>query len=270
MKKINLVSLIVTVFIISWLGILPSLLIAYKVSIPGFFKHFDLLMTLGPILGATIFIYYSQGKVGLKGLFKRLLFFKAKPFVIAIAVFSPIIYIYLAAKIGFSLSSASWPSSFDTTTIIINGFIFFLSYLIINTEEIVWRGVVFDQLLATNSFIKSCAIIAPIWWLFHVPLFLFPEGHPAGYGLLEFTIIVIAQTIILGWIYTNSNRSLLYVHLHHQLNNGVAQAFPIFPVFIAGNMLPFWCFISIMMIIAILLLINSIKEEHRATISQKA
>ena len=68
--------------------------------------------------------------------------------------------------------------------------------------------MVFDQLVNKHGFLKSCIILAPIWWLFHIPLFLFLGGHQAGYGLMEFTFIVIAQTFVLGWIYVNSKRSL--------------------------------------------------------------
>ena len=260
MKKINLIKLIITVFVISWIGVLPSLLLAYNIDIPNFLKHLEHLMTLGPILGAIIFVYKAQGKQGLKNLFKRLIYIKAKPIVIAIAVLSPIVYSYLAAKIGFMLSDSEWPSSFNTSTIISNGIMIFVMYLIVNTEEIAWRGVVFDKLFKKYNFLKACSIIAPIWWLFHIPLFLFPDGHPGGYGILGFTIIVIAQTIILGWIYVNSNRSLFYTHIHHQLINGFGQAFPIFPALIGDNMLPFWCFVTIMLLIAFILLIIMLKE----------
>lgn len=253
--KVNLTKLLITVFIISWIGVLPSLLIAYEFKIPKIFIHFDILMTLGPILGAVIFIFKSQGRRGLKNLFKRLLFFKSKPLVIIIALISPIIYSYLAAKIGFDLLESSWPTAFNSKTIIANGVMIFVMYLIINTEEIVWRGVVFDKLLDKYNFIQSCLIIAPIWWLFHIPLFLFPGGHPAGYGIIGFSIIIIAQTLILGWIYVKSNRSLFYSHIHHQLNNGFGQAFPIFPVLIGGEILPFWVFCGLILILALTLLI---------------
>lgn len=262
MKPINLTKLIITVFIISWIGVLPSLLIAYQFKIPSALKHLDLLMTLGPIIGAIVFIYKAQGKQGLKSLFKRLLYVRAKPIVIIIALFSPIIYGYLAAKIGFLFMGEPWPSRFDITAILTNGFMIFLMYLIINTEELVWRGIVFDQLLKNNSFIKSCLIIAPIWWLFHIPLFLFPEGHQAGYGIFEFTIIVISQTLILGWIYVQSNRSLFYVHVHHQLVNGFGQAFPIFPVLIGGKIIPFWMFCGLMLILALLLLLTHVLRRN--------
>jgi membrane protease YdiL (CAAX protease family) len=255
MKKLNLVKLIITVFVISWIGVLPSLLISYGIEIPSILKNLHILMILGPILGASIFIYRTSGKQGLKNLFKRLFFFKARPLVIAVAIVAPILISYLAAFFGLKISGANWPASFDAITILTNGLMVFAAYLVVNTEEIVWRGVVFDRLFEKHGFIKSCLIIAPIWWLFHIPLFLYPGGHPAGTGLLAFTLMVVSATFILSWIYVKSNRSLFYVHVHHQLINGFGQAFPIFPVLIAGNLVPVWVFSSLMVVMGIALIL---------------
>ncbi len=238
MKSLNLLWLIATVFIISWLGVIPGLLIAYGVEIPTALTYLEILMTLGPILGALTFIYAAHGRQGLKDLFRRLLIFRASPLLIMVAIAAPILVSFLAAFVGLRFSDTAWPAGFTALTILTNGLMIFAVYLIVNTEEIVWRGVVFDRFLQKHGFIKSCLILMPIWWLFHIPLFLYPEGHQAGYGILEFTFIVIAQTFILGWIYVSSNRSLFYVHIHHQLINGFGQAFPIFPVFIGGDLLP--------------------------------
>jgi membrane protease YdiL (CAAX protease family) len=238
MKSLNLPWLIATVFFISWLGVTPGLLIAHGVEIPAALAYLEILMTLGPISGAIIFIYAAHGKRGLKDLFRRLLIFKARPLLIMVAIAGPILVSFLAAFVGLRISGAAWPEGLVAVTILTNGLMIFAAYLIINTEEIVWRGVVFDRFLQKQGFVKSCLMIIPIWWLFHIPLFLYPGGHQAGYGIPEFTLIVIAQTFILGWIYVNSNFSLFYVHVHHQLINGFGQAFPIFPVFIGGILFP--------------------------------
>ncbi|MEM8887182.1 MAG: type II CAAX endopeptidase family protein [Bacteroidota bacterium] len=242
MKEIKIFSLIATVFLISWIGVIPNLLSAYGFEIGTFLKLLDVLMILGPILGACIVVYFYQGKVGLRQLFQRLLIFKAGPLPILIALLAPILFAGLAAYLGHLFSDTPWPPTYDISSILLNGFIIMLGYLILNTEEIAWRGVVFDRLLDKYGFLKACLILAPIWGLFHLPLFLFPGGHPAGYDLDVFSLIVFGQTFILGWLYVRTKRSLVYVHLHHQLNNGFAEAFPIFPIFIGGNMLPIWMF----------------------------
>jgi membrane protease YdiL (CAAX protease family) len=256
MKTLNLPWLIATVFVISWLGVTPGLLIAYGVEIPPALAYLEILMTLGPILGAIVFIYAAHGKQGLKDLFGRLLIFRASLLLIVVAIATPIIVSFLAAFAGLRISGTAWPEGYVASTILTNGLMIFAVYLVVNTEEIVWRGVVFDRFLQRHGFLKSCLMLIPIWWLFHIPLFLYPDGHQAGYGIPEFTLIVIAQTFVLGWIYVNSNRSLFYVHVHHQLINGFGQAFPIFPVFIGGNLLPVRTLCLLLIVLAAGLMIH--------------
>ena len=254
MNEIKIFPLIATVFFISWIGVIPSLLNAYGFEIGTFLKLLDVLMMLGPILGASIVVYFYQGKVGLRQLFRRLLIFKTGPLPVLIALLGPILFAGLAAYLGHFFSNSSWPQAYNISSILINGFIIMLGYLILNTEEIAWRGVVFDRLLDKYGFLKACLILAPIWGIFHLPLFFFPGGHPAGYGLGAFSLIVIGQTFILGWIYVRTKRSLVYVHLHHQLNNGFAEAFPIFPIFLGGNMLPIWMFAGLIFFFSLALI----------------
>lgn len=255
-KNINLPGMVLTVFAISWIGVLPSLLIAHGVEIPVPLRALGVLMVLGPLLGAMIFIYRAQGVAGWKAFFKRLLYFRASLLVVLVACAAPLVFAWLAAVVGHKLSDTPWPDSFGLSTVLVNGVTIFVSYLFLNTEELAWRGVVFDRLYDRFGFGTACLIIAPVWWLFHIPLFLYPGGHQAGYGLLPFTFIVIAQTIVLGWIYIAGNRSLAYPHLHHQLINGFGQAFPIFPVFIGGNQLPLWVLVGLMVALAAVLLLK--------------
>ncbi|MBT8205660.1 MAG: hypothetical protein KJO20_09820, partial [Eudoraea sp.] len=143
MKSINLRNLLLFVFVISWIGVLPQLLIAYGYKIPAFLGNLEILMTLGPILGAIIFIYKAHGKAGLKSFFSRLFRFKAPFYVILFVIFFPVILSLLSALIGLRLSDMPWPETFSASSIIGNGVLIFLVYLFINTEELVWRGIVF-------------------------------------------------------------------------------------------------------------------------------
>ena len=257
MKKIKLLPLITTIFFVSWLGVLPSLLIAHGMKLPAFLKNFHILMTLGTLLVSVIFVWIVQGRVGLKALFSRLLRIKASPLVFFVVIGLPIIIWLSGTWLGLTFSNTAWPQRYTFDHILMQGVINFVVYLVVNTEEIAWRGVVFDQLLQNNSYIRACLILAPIWWLFHIPLFMYPGGHPAGYGLVEFTLVVLSQTFILGWIYIKTNRSVLYVHLNHQLNNGFAEALPVFPVFIGGNLLPFRVTIGISALLAVVLVLSA-------------
>lgn len=266
MDKAILWKIIFLVFIISWAGILPSLLIAHNIPIPESLKGLNVLMTLGTLIGALIFVYKTNGKHGIKDLFSRLFYFKTSLIVMGIAIGFPLLNSFLSANIGFHLSETTWPETYTPQSILLNALSISAMYLLLNTEEFFWRGVVFDELLKKYSFLKSCLILGPIWWLFHLPLFLFPGGHLAGYGMEIFIPLVFAQTIILGWIYTKSNRSLFYVHMSHQLSNGLGEAFPIFPVFIQGNIMPSRIFTFLFVMLAIFLVWKHLKAKEGSII----
>lgn len=260
MKNVNLFKLVPLVFLLSWTGVVPSVLISYGYDLPDYFKHLEIMMTLGPLLATTVFIYSQNGKRGLKDFYSKLFVFRAKSFVILVAILIPIVVSALASYIGANIDGRDWLQSGNGLSVIGNGLIITIMYLILNTEELAWRGVVFDQLFEKHGFLKACLILGPVWWLFHMPLFLYANGHPAGYSLTEFSFIVITATIILGWIYVKGNRSLFYCHMHHQLMNGFAEAFPIFPIFVSMSLVPLWVFCGLLVLVAGGLVFSTIME----------
>ena len=260
MKPLDVRSLIILVFVISWIGVLPPLLTSYGYELPGWLNSLELLMTLGPLLGAIIYVYLKNGRKGLASFFGRLLRFKTSPYVLFIALVLPFIVVYVSAKLGLWFTETPWPEEFTFSSIISTGLMMFGIYLVVNTEELVWRGLVFDSLFDKYGFVKACLYLIPIWWLFHLPLFCFSGGHPAGVGIPEFSVLVVAMTLLLGWIYVKSNRSLFYVHIHHQLLNGFGQAFPLFPFFIDGNKGPNWVMVVLFLLIALFLARTSSKS----------
>lgn len=249
MKKDNLTKFYLLVFGISWIGVLPSLLIAYGINLPDVLKHFHWLMTLGPVSATVIYLYLEQGPEGVRALFRKVIRFRSSRSVIVFTLVLPVALAAIAAFAGLYISDTPWPVVHTPITILGNAIAITMMYLIVNTEEFAWRGVAFDNLFERYGFWKACLILGPVWWLFHLPLFLYPEGHPGGYGIPEFTVMVATQTLLLGWIYIKSGKSLFYPHLYHQLINGVTEAFPIFPIYIGFNKTPMWTFIIASMII---------------------
>ncbi len=263
MKKIHLPKLIAFVFIVSWIGIVPGLLKAHEIPIPNWVNFLSVFMVLGPLLGAVLFVYKSSGKAGLKQFFGRFLRFRTSLVVILIAIMTPVVLSFLGPYLGLKIAGVPWPEEFTTSSILRTAVITFLMYLVVNTEEFVWRGIVFDRFYDKFGYVKACLLLIPIWGIFHLPLFLFPGGHLAGYSVLDFAFLVIPSTFVLGWIYINSNRSLFYVHINHQLLNGVGQAFPLFPVFIGGLMAPVRVFCAIYSVVALALIIHQVWKGKR-------
>src|SRR5918993_216820 len=86
-------------------------------------------------------------------------------------------------------------------------------------EEIGWRGYVLPRLQSKMSALSASLLIAPIWALWHLPLWL--TGEPGRTPTLDtgFLVSAFALSIISTWVYNSTGGSLLMVVLAHATVN---------------------------------------------------
>jgi membrane protease YdiL (CAAX protease family) len=86
-------------------------------------------------------------------------------------------------------------------------------------EEIGWRGYVLPRLQSRMSALSAALLIAPLWGLWHLPLWLTGEpGHtPTLYT--GFLVSAFALSIITTWVYNSTGGSLLMVVMLHASAN---------------------------------------------------
>jgi uncharacterized protein len=86
-------------------------------------------------------------------------------------------------------------------------------------EEIGWRGYVLPSLQVRMSALSASLILAPIWALWHLPLWL--QGKPFQTPTLYagFVVSAFALSIFLTWVYNSTGGSLLLVVLLHATVN---------------------------------------------------
>jgi len=86
-------------------------------------------------------------------------------------------------------------------------------------EEIGWRGYVLPRLQTRMSALSASLILAPIWALWHLPLWL--QGKPFQTPTLYagFVVSAFALSILLTWVYNSTGGSLLLVVLLHATVN---------------------------------------------------
>src|SRR5215212_8607981 len=86
-------------------------------------------------------------------------------------------------------------------------------------EEIGWRGYVLPRLQSRMSALSASFIIAPIWALWHLPLWLQggPVHTPTVYA--AFVVSAFALSVLLTWVYNSTGGSLLMVVLLHATVN---------------------------------------------------
>jgi len=86
-------------------------------------------------------------------------------------------------------------------------------------EEIGWRGYALPRLQAGRSALSASLILAPIWALWHLPIWL--QGKPFQTPTLYagFVVSAFALSVILTWVYNSTGGSLLLVVLLHATVN---------------------------------------------------
>src|SRR5215217_5203771 len=86
-------------------------------------------------------------------------------------------------------------------------------------EEIGWRGYVLPRLQSRMSALSAALLLAPIWALWHLPLWL--TGAPGRTPLIYagFVVSAFAMSVLLTWVYNSTGGSLLLVVLLHATIN---------------------------------------------------
>ncbi|NBB77595.1 MAG: serine hydrolase, partial [Bacteroidetes bacterium] len=95
-------------------------------------------------------------------------------------------------------------------------------------EELGWRGYAQDRLQKQYSPAKASLILGLIWSIWHLPASFIPGTYQAGLGIgthefwLHF-IGIVFLSIVISWIYINTNRSILVMVIFHATINVSGQ-----------------------------------------------
>ncbi len=244
-EKVSLTGFLVVAFALSWIGATPMVLASWFDAQNHGDTHawlvrlapLQVLMFLGPLIAAIWASWRNYGRDGPIALLRALVRFRLSPLFYLAVLAGPglvaISSLLLAEKLDSSIdSSISRPMFLAAAQV-------FAVYLVLNTEEIAWRGYALPQLQRELAPIAANLRLSAIWGVFHMPLFLMQGGHPAGYSIFVFVLLVLALGMLNGYLFNASGGSVLIVHLFHQSMNGWWEGMGLFPVMHDGAGLPF-------------------------------
>ena len=89
-------------------------------------------------------------------------------------------------------------------------------------EEIGWMAYTFESLKqerCNNNSLLAASYLGVIWALWHVPFFFFLFPPPLAWTIPCQVVTLIANRILLVWIYENSGSGVLAVILYHAADN---------------------------------------------------
>src|SRR5215210_6850805 len=171
-----------------------------------------------PSAVAIVLTAVVLGRGALRKLLGRLLIWRVNPIWYLVVFLGPVALtggvVLLNALMGGSALSLGMP--------LLGVAIFFAISVVPGSalgEEIGWRGYVLPRLQSRMSALSAALLIAPIWALWHLPLWLQGDSVNTPTFYLAFFVAVFPMSVLLTWVYNSTGGSLLMVVLLHATVN---------------------------------------------------
>ena len=220
-------------FLLTWIFWIPAGLLSKDHS-----PYANILHYIGgamPAMSALVLLYLYNDHKERKDYWQRLVDFRrigkfswmmilfAVPILTITGIVGDIILGGTGAKLEFASTILSNPLSLLPFTL----FMLVFGPL---PEEMAWRGYALDGLHAKWNPLLASLILGVAWTIWHLPLFLI-EGsyqHGLGIGTLPFWLYMldkIPQSIIMTWLFNNTQRSTVTAILFHFMINFFGELF---------------------------------------------
>ncbi len=229
--RIPLPIVIVLIFVISWPSTVPQIVASWQgaQAVPGWMRWLQLLL-IAPGLVALWAAWMNGGRAGFVHLLRRIVRWRASLAVYAAVLLGPPVVVF-ASLFASNLLGYTQVAMPDAGTILAAFLPTFLVYLLLNTEELAWRGYVLPRMQRRWSPLVAALVLGIIWIAFHTPYFFMRGGHPGGWTPALFVLVLLPVSILLARTFNATGGSVLLCHLLHQSINAWAEAVPFLPRF---------------------------------------
>jgi membrane protease YdiL (CAAX protease family) len=236
LQKFPLVSFFILAVGLTWIFMITDALGSH--GIVPFRLPLPLMVVMGymPTLAAVIVVGKTQGREGLRALFRKLTIVRVGVGWYLFAIFG-LAFMYIGAILLYnqfsgltpiSVLSKNTPPFSSPLELVSQIVILFLIIGIVNGEELGWRGFALPRLQAKYDALTSSLILGVIWSVFHLPLFFTLTGSSqSDWSFTNFLISTIAMTTLYTWMYNNTRGSVLLAYLFHAAANTWSQVFSI-------------------------------------------
>ncbi len=183
------------------------------------------LTPYGPTMGSFVVTYVTEGKTGVKKLWKK--FWSTDlghRWFLGILLIEAILFVipHLLTRIfeGFKTELVSMRNPLMIIGLIVPNLIHGGM-----SEEFGWRGFALPRLQARWDALTSSIILGVIWAVWHVPLWFLPP-EPRQFSFFLWAGLIILWSVLFTWVFNNTNGSILGAVLFHSLGNLFSEMFP--------------------------------------------
>jgi membrane protease YdiL (CAAX protease family) len=203
-KRHDITVFLVLAFALSW-SIWP-LVLANPESVP--------MIPYGPFIAVFVVLALARGWAGVRDLLAGMVRWRVGPGWYAVALVLPVaitlVALYLNALFGGPTPTAADLADLYTLPLIFLTTTLFKGPL---TEEPGWRGFLLPRLQSSYTPLVASLIVGVIWASWHLPLLV---SDPSGQRPpVQFFVLLVAQSLVLAWVYNGTGGSVLLVILMH-------------------------------------------------------
>src|SRR5829696_5700300 len=216
-KRHPLITFFVLAYALAWA--IESPLVLLGDSVTGT-QSLALVILASNVPSAVAIVLTAMviGRGALRKLLGRLLIWRINPFWYLVVLLGPVALV--GGVVG--LNSLMGGPALSLGMTLIGAAIFFAISIVPGSalgEEIGWRGYVLPRLQSRMSALSASLLIAPIWGLWHLPLWLTGDPVKTPIFYVAFFAAVFPMSVLLTWVYNSTGGSLLLVVLLHATVN---------------------------------------------------
>ncbi len=227
MRRHPLLFFFLLAFAFTWACEIPLVVIWHQ-AMPGPW------LVLSPTLAGLVMAGITEGRAGMVRLLRRVVLWRvAMRWYLVVLLILPAVWFGSLFLSPGGIAAFRVPgSSFLLTYLSIFVLAFFAALLV---EEFGWRGFALPRLQRQQGPLLGTLLLGSLWALWHLPIWaFFPGSMGAGTSFLSFTFAltylgfvgyVVAEAVLITWIFNHSRGSILLAVLFHASANATGGSF---------------------------------------------
>ena len=213
------------------------------------------IFPFGPMLAAIVLTALTLGWTGTKALLSRQVRWRLGLRWYAVALLLPAVLAVTAVSLTVLLGAPAPTGAVLAGAAVVLPMTFVFRLVLAGPlgEELGWRGYALPRLQVGRSALSASLILGVIWATWHLPFYLSGASSLAAFA--STWISTFAATIVITWLFNNTNGSVLLTMLLHASNGTMLGGF-FFKMFSGAEALTLgwlvagvWCVAAIVVVI---------------------
>lgn len=194
------------------------------------------LVPFGPAIAALVVAALASGRAGITALWRQLIHWRVHVGWYVVALAGPFAVAVLAALLAVPLGASmpTWAGYTDWATVLAT---LVQTVIIVSLfEEPGWRGFALPRMQFRHKALSAAVVLGLVWALWHLPELVSDITRQRPWA--PYIVWVVAQSVVLAWLYNSTRASLPVVMLFHAAANTSVRY--VLPEFGGQHYLTFW------------------------------